>query len=284
MKRGLALLVWLVASLPAAAHPGIGIVLDSRGNVFYTDLRHVWKIAPDGAKSIAVANVHTHELYLDAQDNLYGEHLWYEGEATDKWGHRVWRLSAGGKLEDIIPARQGFLKNYSFVRDRQGAMYWAERGPTTVIRKRAPDGTISVHATARFQNVRWMTCTPEGTLYLIDLYDLVRIEPNGNVRVVARDLAERSFWQFFVSNEHAVYGLWPDAQGNVYVAVLAGRVVKKVTPEGKVSEFARSRPPWSPTGGLVAPNGDVWILEYRSPTLGFARVRRIQPNGTAKTF
>jgi hypothetical protein len=49
--------------------------MDSRGNFFYTDLSHVWKIAPSGAKSIALRGVHTHELYLDREDNLYGEHL-----------------------------------------------------------------------------------------------------------------------------------------------------------------------------------------------------------------
>ena len=43
----------------AGAHPGIGIVMDRQGTVFYTDLTHVWKIMPDGAKSIAVRNVHT---------------------------------------------------------------------------------------------------------------------------------------------------------------------------------------------------------------------------------
>lgn len=284
MKHCISLFVWLLAAVPALAHPGVGIVMDSRGNVFYTDLKHVWKIAPDGRKSIAVANVHTHELSLDAQDNLYGEHLWYEGERTDKWGHRVWRLSREGKLTDIIPAREGFRQNYSFVRDRAGNMYWAEGRSSTRIRKRAPDGSTSTVATAELQNVRWMTATPEGTIFLIDLYDLVRIDPDGSVRVVAKNLAERSLWQFFVGDQHAVYGLWPDAAGNVYVAVYGGRVVKKVSPEGRVTVFARSRPPWSPTGGLVAPNDDIWLLEYSYPFLGSARVRRFEPNGRATTF
>lgn len=125
------------------AHPGIGIVMNSRGEIFYTDLKQVWKISPEGKKSVAVANVHTHELYLDADDNLYGEHLWYEGEASDKWGHYVWKLHASGKLERVIPPREGFREDYqdcSFVRDAAGNMYWAERGEPTVIRKRTPDG------------------------------------------------------------------------------------------------------------------------------------------------
>ena len=60
------------------SHPGVGIVMDSKGDVYFTDLKHVWKLAPDGKKNIVVSNVHTHELWIDANDNLYGEHLWYE--------------------------------------------------------------------------------------------------------------------------------------------------------------------------------------------------------------
>lgn len=52
--------------------------MDSKGDVYFTDLKHVWKLAPDGKKNIVVSNVHTHELWIDANDNLYGEHLWYE--------------------------------------------------------------------------------------------------------------------------------------------------------------------------------------------------------------
>jgi hypothetical protein len=98
-------------------HPGVGIVMDSKGNVFYTDLHHVWKIDPKGNVTIAVEDVHTHELYLDKRDNLFGEHLWYEGEATDKWGHYVWKLTSEGKLQIVKPKQEGFLENYSFVRD-----------------------------------------------------------------------------------------------------------------------------------------------------------------------
>ena len=86
MKKLLSLLILLLNVAAASAHPGVGIVQDSRGNVYFTDLRQVWKVAPDGKTTVAVAEVHTHELCLDADDNLYGEHLWYEGDATKKWG------------------------------------------------------------------------------------------------------------------------------------------------------------------------------------------------------
>ena len=168
IKELICVLVLMLAGAAAQAHPGVGIVKDSRGNLFYTDTKQVRKIAPDGKKSVAVPNVHTHELCLDAEDNLYGEHLWYEGEATKKWGHRVWCLKRGGTLVDVIPAREGFLRDYSFVRDRAGNMYWADRGAQTVIKKRSPDGKINVHATADFRQVSWMTATPDGVLFLMD--------------------------------------------------------------------------------------------------------------------
>ena len=62
-----------------SAHPGIGIVKDSKGNIYYTDLKNVLKYSSDGKIVIVVPGVHTHELYIDGKDNLYGEHLWYEG-------------------------------------------------------------------------------------------------------------------------------------------------------------------------------------------------------------
>ena len=83
MKKLILLLFYFFTINSLKAHPGIGIVMDNEGNVYYTDLTHVWKIPKEGKLTIAVENVHTHELYLDSNGNLYGEHEWYNGEATD---------------------------------------------------------------------------------------------------------------------------------------------------------------------------------------------------------
>ena len=280
---GILLIGWLALASSTAAHPGVGIVMDRQGNVFYTDLAQVWKISPQGRKSIAVRNVHTHELCLDAGGNLYGEHLWYEGEATDRWGYRVWRLGPDGKLTDVIPARQGFLRDYSFVRDAAGNMYWADREPRTVIRKRAPNGAISTLAPCpSCRDVRWMTATPDGTVRFIDAGDLVEVSPAGSLRTLAKHLQERVLSQVQVNDPHLLMGLWTDAARNTYIASYGGRVVKKVTPAGQVQVVARSRFPWSPTGGLVAPNGDLWLLECSYTNA--VRVRRIARDGRVTVF
>ena len=74
------LLFLLVIPFSVLAHPGIGIVKDRQGNIYYTDLEQVWKLDKSGNKKIVVHNVHTNELYMDGEDNLYGEHSWYNGE------------------------------------------------------------------------------------------------------------------------------------------------------------------------------------------------------------
>src|SRR5262245_24915667 len=232
MKKLLGLLILLSFVATATAHPGVGIVQDSRGNVFFTDLKQVCKITPDGRKSVAVADVHTHELCLDAKDNLYGEHLWYEGDATKKWGHRVWCRKPDGTVTDVIPAREGFLNDDSFVRDRAGYRYWADRGAQTVIKRRSPDGKITAHATAAFRDVRWMTATPDGALYLIDGGDLRRVAPDGKVTTVAAKLSEHKPPPARAADRHYQMGLWTDGEGNVYVAVAEERLVLKVQIDG----------------------------------------------------
>ena len=87
----LALFANLLFPTASRAHPGVGIVSDRWGNIFYTDLKNVYKISPSGEKTVAVARVHTHELALDSAGNLYGEHLWYTGEADNRWRRYVWR-------------------------------------------------------------------------------------------------------------------------------------------------------------------------------------------------
>ncbi len=282
--RGIAVVLLLAGcAAPLAAHPGVGIVMDRRGNVFYTDLKQVWRISPDGRKTVAVANVHTHELCLDAQGNLYGEHLWYEGETSGKWGHRVWRRTPEGVVSDVYPAREGFRTDYSFVRDAAGAMYWADPGNPTRFRKRAAGGEVSTLAECRdCRDVRWMTAAADGTLDFIDANDLREVTASGAIRTLARRLGRHSWTQPQVGERHLVMGLWTDSARNVYAAVYGSREVKRVSPDGTVRVVATSGLPWSPTGGMVARNGDLWLLECSYANA--VRVRRIEPSGRATMY
>ena len=293
MTQARAVIAWVGLSVlatvaaPLLAHPGVGIVMDARGNVYYSDLARVWRIAPDGRKTVAVPNVHTHELCLDSEGNLYGEHLWYEGEAADQWGYRVWRRAPDGTMTDVVPARRGFRTDYSFVRDAAGNMYSSAPhdpsgapGPTS-FRRRAPDGKVTtIVQCSDCRNVRWMTASGDGTLYFTDSGDLRELSAAGRVRTLARNLAVGAGSVPQGQEWRLVMGLWTDAARNVYVAVYGLREVKRVSLEGRVEVVAKSRFPWAPTGGLISPDGDLWLLE--STFTNAVRVRRIEKFGEAE--
>lgn len=277
-------------------------MVDSRGNVFYTDLAQVWKIDPSGRKSVAVAHVHTHELYLDSSDNLFGEHLWYVAEG-EQWWHRVWELSPDDKLVDVIPSRrlnqewwEGLAVDFSFVRDSAGNMYWSAglgKDKKTIM-KRAPDGSVTQlaggprgdadgkGAAARFTRLDRMAAGPDGSLYVLDGDRLRKVAPNGTVTTLARGLAEKSGTMLAVQPQHYLMGLWTDFAGNVYVANYGARQVKKVGPDGRVTVFLRARFPYAPTGGTVW-RGSVYVLEYMD-ALDRPRVRRVLPEGKITTL
>lgn len=273
MIRFLLLLTLCLLSTGALAHPGVGIVVDVLGNVFYTDLEHIWKQDPDGRKSIAVRDVHTHELYLDATGRLYGEHVWYEGDATGKWGHYVWCLHPDGRLEKVIPNTEGFRRDYSFVRDPRGTMYWMEdvKGHQE-IRCRATTGKTRTLATGHFGPSHWLayalTPAPNSAVHFFSGDTLLRLSSAGRLTHVAHGISRRHPVQ-----NHQLMGLWTDAAGRVYVANAADRRVQRITPGGNVSTVATGSAQWTASGGTTTPNGDLWLLEF-SPT-NAVRVRRI---------
>ena len=267
VMRRLALAAALtLLALRANAHPSVSVVFDSKGNVYFSDLKQVWRVAPNGSQSVVVPNVHTHELYIDAQDNLYGEHLWYEGDATKKFDHYFWRRSPDGRIDRVVAAHEA-LKNEldpSFVRDRAGNQYWAQKPGGPIMRNQ------TVLARGTFRDIRFLTATPDGTVYFIDTFDLMRVTPDGRVSTVARALTTEDLIPSRVHNQ--IMGLWTDRAGNVYLADLKDNVVKRVTPAGAVSVVARSKLTWDLSGGGFAPNGDLWVLEFR---LYEARVRNV---------
>ncbi len=265
------------------SHPGVGIVEDSRGNVFYTDLKQVWKITPSGQKTVAVPNVHTHELYLDEQGFLYGEHLWYNGDKRDTWGHYVWRLSPSGQIEKVIPDTEGFLENYSFVRDHHGNMYWADRSkPCQQVVKRGVDKVTRPVSSECFENIRKVEALPDGSLYLIDFQDLKKIDAGGKVYTIASKIANKQWVKSSTDNQNAVMGIWYDPQGNLYAAVMSERLVKKFGSDGKERIAYKTSWPWAPSGGMVDSKGNLWLLE--TTMTNEVRVERVEKNGRSTAY
>lgn len=259
------------------AHPGVGIVMDQGGNVLYTDLVYVWKIAPDGKRSIAVENVHTHQLYLDTNGDLYGEHEWYKG--NDVWGNYVWCLSKDGILETYLPEVEGFLDNTTLTRDLEGNSYWVKKSNNThQIMKELLDGSTQIFSTHDFDNIRWMYYSKfNQLLYVVDNLSIKSVSKSGEVTIVSNQLKERNASFGGVADHHYIFGLWSDYNKNLYVALYGARKVKKVSSEGEMTTIYNSPLGWSPCGGLIEKDGTMWIMEFSK--WNATRVRKINPNG-----
>ena len=266
--------ILLLFAIPVQAHPPVSIVIDSRGNVFYSDLEQVWMIAPDGSKTIAVQHVHTHELWIGPDDTLYGEDV---ANVGDSYRHRIWKRTPDGQIENELEWREGHpddFNDYSFARDASGLMYALVRSEKQIkiLRDNEVIQTIALDSHEGF--VHWLIVQPDGTIFLTIGKSLIQIKPGTTEGIVlANHLIERTPAFDFLHDRHALMGLWTDTKNNVYVSVFSGQQVKQISPDGIASVPFRQSGKWSITGGAIDSQGRVWLLEFSSDNQ--VRVRRI---------
>lgn len=284
IKSLLAIFIFISTTIFLYSHPGVGIVSDSDGNIYYTDLTHVWKISTDGYQKIAVKNVHTHELYIDEMDNLYGEHEYYKGEDIDRWSNYVWCLSADGIFEIVVPEEENLLENNRLIRDPQGNSYFAKKDyDHNRIYQETPNGKRLMFSEHNFQDVRWLHFSKmDNCLYVVDNLKIKKVTPSGEVRIVTRDLIDNQRPFNGVPDRHYIFGVTTDLEQNVYVAVFGAQKVRKIEKSGRITTVFESEADWSPCGILIDSKGSKWILEFSKNNQ--TRVLRIDKDGDIKTF
>ncbi len=260
---------FLCSALAVFADPGVGMVMDSKGNLFYTDLKQVWMIRADGTKSIAVPNVHTHELYVDAQDRLYGEHLWYNGEQLNTWGHYVWRHQANGVMERIKDSTAGFLEWYSFTRDGQGNQYYLEKSIPAQFWKLDVAGKKTLLASKSWSGLGRLHVTAKGVLLFTHKGDVYAIPPDDSLELVVKNAGELN--PVLNDSSVTIWNIWSDSRRNMYIAT--GNVIKKIDHRRLVTTIYQSGEGWYPVSGYVSATGDFWVMEYN--TANEVRVNKI---------
>jgi len=256
-----AILFILLFPLFSSAHPGIGIVKDSKGNIYYTDLSQVWKIK-NGKKVIIVPGVHTHELYIDNMDNLYGEHLEYEGGANNKFNHYLWVLKSDGILDTLVGKRQAYIQvDYSLARDPEGNEYYIKQTDSNHIFKKSKNGKERVFATGEFKGVTWLHPQKDGSLLYVSDNNIYRAEVNGGVTIAAKNIASKVPSFKFAAKNRIVWGIWQDDKKNIFVAVFSDQAIKKISSDGAIINYYKSENNWTPTHGVFV-NDRLWVLEY----------------------
>lgn len=291
-----AMLALGIGANTVVAHPSSGIVVDRRGAVIFADERRniVFRIDANGKLTQWITRKHCHELFLDGEDNLYGEHLEYLSESAG-WRSSIWKRDATGRMTDVYGPAVGFAPG--LLLDRLGNRYQSNgnespNGSVPVITSRSPDGRVTVLAggtrgerdgkgdAVQLGTVLGMAWGPEQNLYFIEADAVRRVTMEGMVTTLARgfrgpkdpDLPTQRLW-----------GLTVDSTGTAFVADSGNRRVIKVTGDGKVSTVLRTEKPWSPAG-VVLKGDTLFVLEHGftppATSLG-PRVRKLLPDGTA---
>ncbi len=246
---------WILLSVnQVAAHPGLGLVADKKGNIYYTDLQQVWKIR-NGKKSIAVPKVHTHELFIDADDNLVGEHLWYAGDESKKFYHYLWKLDKEGNKVIIVPESQAYVNvDFSMARDKAGSEYYCKFTDSMHLYKRNASRKEQIVSAFDFRGVRFFLPQANGDVFFTKHNTVFRVLPDGKIQTLAKNIGKGA--------NAMPWGVWKGRADEVYVAVFNEGVIKKISSNGEVSEFYKSEKGWAPAHGLFDTNNRLWVLEW----------------------
>jgi hypothetical protein len=291
------LLAWSslgLAARDAMGHPSSGIVVDTKGQVFFQDIvgRAIWKIDPQGRVSKYFDRLGGHWMALDADGSF----------SRAKIPHFE-RITPDGEQPALIVAEGGS----PIAVNRDGNLYYlcgfSRTEPTDpggpLIGRVSPEGRLTVLAPGlkgtveKLGGITGLTAGPDGYLYAACPSAVLKVGPDGTastfVHPVALDDCDEDFPD---GNQNfplpALRGLAVDTQGTVYAAATGCHRVVRIARDGKVEVVLKSERPWSPTGVAVH-GGDIYVLEYTNANGGPAdgwtpRVRKLARDGKVTTL
>ena len=273
MRPNLFFIIALLTSILVSAHPGIGIVYDGQRFIYYTDLSHVWKLdTQSGLSEIAVKDVHSHELYLDQSGNLYGEHYWYDASAQS-FKNYIWQLDHKGVMRKVREEISGENTDFGFVRDSLFRSYRIQKADGQFAIVRSDSLNADTLYMVDLQKPGWMYFSQDGYLYFTDDHALFVLQKDQLIKL-GSNLNSTRFPFSLQADQHNLYGIWEDKDQHIYLANYGGRLVKRITRDGKVSKVLKSDFFWSPVNGVYDKEQRLWLME--SSVLGKVRLREIK--------
>ena len=264
----------------AAGHPGSGILVDPRGQIYFIDTGSgLWRIDTKGAVS-HLSPLRNHWIAMDANDRFTQAKL-----PTDPTGD--WVITAAGSSPTML-----ISTDFPLLVGADGDLYFVRKvdGSAKLLRTK-PNGERGVFVTlprgASGAAVEWINGIAQGadgSFYYTEDNAVRRIAANGTVSTVAIVPALAGGPSIPDVDKHPyLRGLKVTAKGVVFVADTGDARVLKITPDGKIATLLQLESPWAPTD--VAVQGDVvYVLEYlHTPgddrTAWMPRVRKITPDG-----
>ncbi|MFN4284419.1 MAG: hypothetical protein ACK4E8_00475 [Lacibacter sp.] len=253
--------VALLLSLAVTASPGGSLVVDAKGNAYFTTAAGVWRQAPKQKPELIAPGLHVHHLLLDSSGALLGDHVWYtDDRQLNVAGHYNWRYTDGMGFERITDSIAGTPREKSLVQDAFGNRYALEYGIPCIIWQTDKYGNLTALAQVSFSRLGTLHITAKGVLLFANHGDVYALLPGDTPEKIASGIGEIN--PVTGDSSKAIIQLWSDNRRNIYAAT--GGVIKKIDYRRFVTPVYKSAPGWYPAGGWVSDAGDFWVLEYNA--------------------
>ena len=227
---------------------------------------------------------------------------------NNKKGTTVSTFAGNGRLgaENGAAEKASFSNLMDLAADSAGNIYVAD-SRNNLIRKVSPDGMVTTLAgsgkqgsedgkgkSASFFFPAALTADARGVVYVADTHNSMirKITPDGTVTTIAgRITPEIAKYRDTVIKLDNPYGIAVDDKGNVFVADWERDMIKKISPDGKVTAFAGNGEKgakdgqgsaatfYLPEGLAVDHAGNLYVADCYNNM-----IRKITPDGLVSTF
>ncbi len=240
--------------LPVLAHPGSGIAVDQRGQIFFLDTGSgPWKVDTQG-KPTRLSRTLFHWLALDEANRFSNTRL-------PTGDPEILRVGASPTL--LIAS------DYPIAIGEDGNLYLPSRSPRGLqIMRMVPSGQTSALATlpptakGPLEYINGIAAAPDGSIYYTEDSVIRRITAQGAVSTAATVTALADGPSVPGNDDHPYRrGLDVDAAGVMYVADSGDARVLKIPPGKPATTLVQLERPWAPTA--VALSGtDLYAIEF----------------------
>ena len=266
------------------AHPGSGIVVDRRGEIYFVDTGSgVWKIDLHGTLT-HVPGPRFHWLTIDSDDRFSTARL-----PTGARGD-ITRVSTSPTLlvASDFPIAIGANGNLFY------PSYAASSGLQLMELTPSNRTTVVANLTAAGRgDLKWLNglaAGSDGSFYYTEDNAVRRITARGELSTVVANLTIPSCVSIPGSSRPMLRGLTADSRGTIYVAASGCGSVIKISARGRVTTVHQLQSPWTPTAVALFGN-DIYVLEYLQTAASMEtedrlawlpRVRKITADGQTR--
>ena len=269
------LLILIVGSLGTTeAHPSWGLVVDSKGVVYFVDVLHhngtLWKYNPQSKilKALVQGDFHAHTLQIDENDILFiGVQLWKEGEIMGDGHNYLFRYNTkNDKLDTLIfsTSYKRYFGGNVVYNQAKGEVYFPHEKKLHVHHMCTNKSKVLMDHT--FQRFSSFTYDKNRSLWIADSYaqkgSLYKWTEKDGLKLYANHLVSETPENppFSEKNHWLIYGITFSKIGNPIICISGERRLCEILPNGDTNLIYQSPENFFPTG-VFNKNSRLYIME-----------------------